>query len=77
MLITADDRVAFEGILAGGEERTWKADHSIGLRCGNAGGVVVTINGEEFGTLGERGQVIDQTWIVQEQRISVATPTSP
>jgi len=77
VLVTADGEVDLQGILEAGEERTWRAEHSIGFRCGNAGGVLITINGEELGTLGERGQVVDQTWIVQEEQITIATPFSP
>jgi cytoskeleton protein RodZ len=77
VLITTDDTVDFQGILRVGEELTWQADHSVGFRCGNAGGVAVTINGQELGVLGERGQVVDQTWIVQENQIIVATSSSP
>jgi transcriptional regulator with XRE-family HTH domain len=77
VLVTTDGRVDFQGTLEAGEERTWQAESSIAFRCGNAGGVVITINGEELGTLGERGQVVDQAWIAQEDEIAVATPSSP
>lgn len=77
MLITVDAEVDFQGILEKGEERVWRAEHSIGFRCGNAGGVLITINGEELGTLGERGQVVDRTWILQEEQITTTTPLSP
>jgi cytoskeleton protein RodZ len=77
VLVTVDGEAGSEGILEAGEERTWWAEHSISFRCGNAGGVMITINGEELGTLGERGQVVDQTWVVSEEQISVVTPSSP
>jgi len=77
MLITTDDKVDFQGILGAGEERTWQASHSVGFRCGNAGGVAITINGQELGVLGDRGQVVDQTWIIQGDRISIVTSSSP
>ncbi len=77
VLITTDDTVEFQGILTPGEERTWQAYQSVGFRCGNAGGVAVTVNGQELGVLGDRGQVVDQTWTVQDGQISVATPSSP
>jgi cytoskeleton protein RodZ len=77
VLVTTDDEVDFQGILEAGVERTWRAEHGIGFRCGNAGGVMITVNGQELGTLGERGQVIDQTWIVEEEQLAIPTPTSP
>jgi len=77
VLLTTDDEVSFQGLLEAGEERTWRAEHSIRFRCGNAGGIMITVNGEELGTLGERGQVIDQTWIAQGEHAPVATPSSP
>lgn len=66
MLVSVDGEVHFEGVLEAGEERQWQAQHSIGIRCGNAGGVLVTIDGEELGPLGERGQVVNLTWTLQE-----------
>ena len=77
MRITADEKTVFEGMVSAGEERTWSAKHSIAFRCGNAGGVVITINDQKLGTLGERGQVVDQTWIIEEQQISAAPTPSP
>lgn len=77
LMVTVDGEVEFQGLLEAGEERTWHAERSIEFRCGNAGGVLVTVNGEELGVLGERGQVVDQTWVVQEEQVTTATPSSP
>lgn len=77
LMVTVDGEVEFQGLLEAGEERTWHAQRSMGFRCGNAGGVLVTVNGEELGVLGERGQVVDQTWVVQEEQLVTATPPSP
>jgi cytoskeletal protein RodZ len=52
-------------------ERTWEAEQSIRFICGNAGGVVVTVNGENLGALGRRAEVVERTWTPQGQ----ATPT--
>jgi len=71
--VTTDGEMDFQGILEAGEERTWQAEHSIALRCGNAGGVLITVNGEDLGLLGERGQVVDQTWVIQEEEAIIAT----
>ncbi len=63
--VTVDGRVEFEGILEKGAQRTWRGD-SVALRCGNAGGVEVTVNGEDLGLLGERGQVVELKWTKSE-----------
>ena len=68
--VTVDGAIDFEGILEVGQERVWQAQRSIALRCGNAGGVLIAVNGEELGTLGERGQVVERTWTLDE-----TTPT--
>jgi cytoskeleton protein RodZ len=75
MQVTVDGEVDLAEILEAGEDRTWEAQQSISLRCGNAGGVLVTVNDEELGSLGERGQVIDWTWVAQGDRIAVVTPS--
>ncbi|MEA3346220.1 MAG: DUF4115 domain-containing protein [Chloroflexota bacterium] len=76
VLITVDGEEDFQGVLEEGGERTWQAEHSIHFRCGNAGGVQIDINGEELGIMGERGQVVDRTWVVQEGQLTTATPSS-
>jgi cytoskeleton protein RodZ len=53
------------------EERTWEAEQSIYFICGNAGGVMVTVNGDELGALGRRAEVVERTWTPQGE----ATPT--
>ncbi len=53
------------------EERAWEADQTIYLICGNAGGIQVTVNGEELGALGGRAEVVDRTWTP----LGEATPT--
>lgn len=45
-----------------GEEKEWQAEDTIYLICGNAGGVEVTVNGEELGVLGERAEVVEKMW---------------
>jgi len=76
-LITVDGNISFQGTLEAGEEREWRAERAIGFRCGNGGGVLVTVNGQELGALGERGQVVDQTWTVSEAQTTTATPPAP
>ena len=60
--VTVDDQEQPGELLEAEEEREWKAKTKIYLVCGNAGGILVTVNGEELGTLGERAEVVERTW---------------
>ncbi len=69
--VTLDGEDQPGGILEAGEEREWKANDSIYLICGNAGGIKVVVNGQDLGVLGERAQVVEKMWTPQGE----ATPT--
>lgn len=60
--VTLDGQDQLSGILEAGETREWTARDTIYLICGNAGGVNVTVNGEDLGLLGERAQVVEKMW---------------
>ena len=53
----ADGRKSWEAEMRAGETRTVAADSSIRLRVGNAGAVVLTLNGETQAPLGRKGEV--------------------
>jgi len=57
LTVRADDEEVFEGILASGARRTFRALAVVEVAAANAGTVRVTLNGEELGTLGEPGTV--------------------
>ncbi len=63
--VIVDGGDAFVGTLEAGATQTWRGRESIALRCGNAGGVEATVNGELLGLLGERGQVVDMEWFAE------------
>jgi len=63
--VLVDGEVTFEGVLEAGSRRTWHGRESVALRCGNAGGVRATVNGEDLGLLGERGQVVEKEWLAE------------
>jgi len=48
--------------LTAGTTRQFKADNSVRMRVGNAGGVDITVNGVHQGRLGSNGQVLDASW---------------
>lgn len=62
MRVMVDGEMEFEGMLQQGDARTWAADESVVLRAGNAGGVVVTYNGEQATPLGAPGTVAEVTF---------------
>ena len=72
--VVVDGQEVFAGSLEEGTTRTWRGRESIALRCGNAGGVEATVNGEPLGLLGERGQVVDVEWFAEGV---TPTPTPP
>jgi cytoskeletal protein RodZ len=60
--VTVDGVREFQGELPEGTYRSWYGEERIELRVGNAGVVLVTINGEELGTLGAPGEVVDRVF---------------
>jgi cytoskeletal protein RodZ len=75
--VVADDEVVQEGLLEQGESRFWNAARSIIFRTGNAGGVGLVLNGEDLGPLGDIGQVIERTWVVDQGQVSETEPETP
>jgi cytoskeletal protein RodZ len=63
--------------LEAGQTQTWEADNSIFIRTGNAGGVVLTLNGEELGAMGKVGEVAERTWVVDQGEVTETTPFVP
>ncbi len=72
--VRVDGDPALEGLFDAGETFTWQGQ-VIEIRTGNAGGMRLTINGEDLGVLGERGEV--QHWVFQVEggRVIRVTPT--
>lgn len=62
LLVRVDGDLAFSGTLLAEQHREWQGNESIFLRTGNAGGVRVTLNGEDLGILGRQGEVLNRTW---------------
>lgn len=57
--VTVDREPAFRGLIEAGTNWSWFAQDTITMHVGNAGGVLVTLNGEELGPLGEQDEVVD------------------
>jgi cytoskeleton protein RodZ len=54
---TVDGRVAYEGTLVEGDQRTFTARRAVDLHLGNAGGAQLTVDGRPRGLPGRPGQV--------------------
>lgn len=70
--VLVDGQLAEEGVLRDGDTRSWVAEQFITLRTGNAGGVRLTLNGEDLGTMGGVGEVVERTWIIDQGEVSEA-----
>jgi cytoskeletal protein RodZ len=75
--VLADGQVVQEGILEGGESRFWNAAESLVIRTGNAGGVNLILNDEDLGPVGDIGQVVERTWVVDQGQVAETTPETP
>jgi cytoskeleton protein RodZ len=60
--VTVDQEPAFRGLIEAGTNWSWFAEDSIAMHVGNAGGVLVTLNGRELGALGGQDEVVDIEW---------------
>jgi cytoskeletal protein RodZ len=82
--VHVDGEKVFEGVFDEGTKITWSGEESVAVRCNNAGGVEVILNGQNLGPLGKRGQVVDQEWTTEEVGTTpaigtpaAATPSTP
>lgn len=60
--ITIDGKQEFKGTLKKGEQRKWTANEKLTVRTGNAGGLLVMLNGEKTKSLGKSGEVKEITF---------------
>lgn len=60
--VTVDGVREFQGELTTDTYRSWYGEERVELRIGNAGVVLVTLNGQSLGTLGRSGQVVDRVF---------------
>jgi len=61
--VMVDGEEVLRELLEPGVSLSWTGLKKVSFHCGNAGGVRVTVNGEEIGTLGDLGQVGDWEWV--------------
>jgi hypothetical protein len=73
--VTVDDVRQFQGELEADTYRSWYGEERIELRIGNAGAVLVTVNGQSLGTLGAVGEVVDRVFEKAGDDVTEATLT--
>ena len=66
MRVTVDGQVQLEGEQAEGERLTFEGTESVHIRIGDASAVRVRVNGEDRGTLGGPGKVVEKTYTIDE-----------
>ena len=73
--ITVDGVRQFQGELEADTYRSWYGEERIELRVGNAGAVLVTVNGELLGPLGAPDEVVDRVFEKVDEEVTQATVT--
>lgn len=79
MEVIVDGQRVYEGILAPGTQRTWTAKQKLVMRAGNAGGVLVAVNGTQPKPMGQAGAVEEAVFSPQAgtaTNLSSSTPSS-
>ncbi|MEX0836279.1 MAG: RodZ domain-containing protein [Nitriliruptor sp.] len=62
MRVTVDGTIVFEQVASEGETLPFSGEDEVTVRFGNAGGVRVELNGEDLGTPGPRGSVVEVSY---------------
>ena len=63
--VRSDSETVFEEVAPPGFSRTFEARRVVGIRAGDAGAVSVEINGQDVGTLGEPGEVLERYYTLK------------
>jgi hypothetical protein len=66
--VESDSGVEYTGIAQPGFSKRFESRGTLGITTGNAGAVRVSINGLEYGTLGESGEVTSKSFTLKEAR---------
>jgi cytoskeletal protein RodZ len=57
-----DGKVLFSGMIRMGNSKNFIQPEQVNLRVGNAGGVDISVNGENVGSIGANGEVVNLTY---------------
>ena len=66
LVVTVDGETEVEAEHPDGTTLSFEADETISILIGDAGVVRVTVNGEDRGMLGERSEVVERTFTVED-----------
>ncbi len=72
--VLVDGQVVDEGLYEPDTTLTWEGE-TVEIRTGNAGGMELTVNGQDLGVLGEKGEVLHWIFTVQNGEVVRLTPT--
>lgn len=73
--VSADGKSVFTETLNEGALKTVTADQNIHIKVGNGGVCKLTLNGKDLGVMGEKGQVVEKTFTLED--IEGASKTQP
>lgn len=65
--IRTDGELAFQGFAQPGFVQTFESQQSLGITSGDAGAVELEVNGQEYGALGEDGEITTRSFTVKSQ----------
>lgn len=60
--VTVDGDLVFEGMINAGQTFDWKGTQSVNILLGNAGAAQIIMNGQNIGTIGGDGDVVERTF---------------
>ncbi|NES91690.1 DUF4115 domain-containing protein, partial [Okeania sp. SIO2B9] len=73
--IKIDGKIAFEGTLVQGTQKTWEAQEQLVFFAGNAGGILIPINNGQTMQLGKTGEVKEVVFTPTNTKISQSSNT--
>lgn len=73
--IKIDGKIAFEGTLVQGTQKTWEAQEKLVFFAGNAGGILIPINNGQMMQLGKTGEVKEVVFTPTDTKISQSSNT--
>lgn len=65
LLIQTDGSTAYEQVAQPGYSETFEAGRRLYIKCGDAGAVNVEINGQDLGTLGPTGTIVERNYTLK------------
>lgn len=74
--VSADGKAVFTETLNEGALKTITADKTIHIKVGNGGVCKLTLNGQDLGIMGEKGQVVEKTFNLEDLQKTVTSPAT-